>query len=381
MITRRAALKGAALVASTPFIVKASSVQADTDSSTGEAVDISKLPRVKPKLVKPPFVHEHEQVATTGPKIVEFELKITEEELEIDDGVFLQALTFNGSIPGPMMVLHEGDYMEITLYNPAENELQHNIAFHASLGALAGADLTLVNPGEKVTMRFKATRPGAFIYHCSPGGPMIPWHVVSGMTGAVLVLPREGLKDQNDEPMTYDKVYYVGETDFYIPKDEEGNFKRYKSAGEGYDDMLDKMLTLIPSHIVFNGKVGALTGEGAMKAKVGEKVLFIHSQANKDTKPHLIGGHGDLVWQWGKFDNKPLVGLETWFVPSGSAGVAMHEFKQPGLYAYISHQLIEAVHFGAAGHVVVEGEWNNDLMTQVQAPVEYDPSEDADVGY
>lgn len=264
-------------------------------------------------------MHEHEQVATTGPKIVEFELKITEEELEIDDGVFLQALTFNGSIPGPMMVLHEGDYMEITLYNPAENELQHNIGFHASIGALAGADLTLVNPGEKVTMRFKATRPGAFIYHCSPGGPMIPWHVVSGMTGAVLVLPREGLKDQNDEPMTYDKV--------------------------------------------------------------GEKVLFIHSQANKDTKPHLIGGHGDLIWQWGKFDNKPLVGLETWFVPSGSAGVAMHEFKQPGLYAYISHQLIEAVHFGAAGHVVVEGEWNNDLMTQVQAPVEYDPSEDADVGY
>lgn len=40
MITRRAALKGAALVASTPFIVKPSSVQADTDSSTGEAVDI-----------------------------------------------------------------------------------------------------------------------------------------------------------------------------------------------------------------------------------------------------------------------------------------------------------------------------------------------------
>ena len=30
-------------------------------------------------------------------------------------------MTFNGSIPGPMMVVHEGDYLELTLVNPETN--------------------------------------------------------------------------------------------------------------------------------------------------------------------------------------------------------------------------------------------------------------------
>ena len=37
----------------------------------------------------------------------------------------------------------------------------------------------------------------------------------------------------------------------------------------------------------------------------------------------------------------------------------------------MNHNLIEAVNLGATAHVVVEGDWNNDLMEQVQAPVEY----------
>ena len=55
--------------------------------------------------------------------------------------------------------------------------------------------------------------------------------------------------------------------------------------------------------MVFNGRVGALTGKNAMLAKVGETVLIVHSQANRDTRPHLIGGHGDYVWETGKFSN------------------------------------------------------------------------------
>ena len=42
-----------------------------------------------------------------------------------------------------------------------------------------------------------------------------------------------------------------------------------------------------------------------------------------------------------------------------------YEFRQPGVYAYVNHNLIEAVMLGATAHVMVEGEWNNDLMTQL----------------
>ncbi len=55
-----------------------------------------------------------------------------------------------------------------------------------------------------------------------------------------------------------------------------------------------------------------------MKAKVGDTVLILHSQANRDTRPHLIGGHGDFVWGSGKFNNVPDVDQETWFIPGGA---------------------------------------------------------------
>ena len=371
MLTRRAALMGAAGIAASPLIVKAASGEEIMDTSMAPPADLSTLQRIKHKLVKPPFVHEHEQVASTGPRIVEFEMRIVEKEVQIADDAYLQAMTFNGSIPGPLMVVHEGDYVELTLYNSPENMMQHNIDFHSATGALGGGSLTLINPGEKTVLRFKATRAGVFVYHCAPGGPMIPWHVVSGMSGCIMVLPREGLTDQKGKPVKYDRVFYIGENDFYVPKDENGEYKRFEDVGDSYADTLDVMNGLIPSHVVFNGKVGALTGDNALKANQGEHVLFVHIQANRDSRPHLIGGHGDLVWEHGKFHNPPVRDMETWFIRGGSAGAALYEFLQPGVYAYVNHNLIEAVNLGATAHVLVEGKWNNDLMEQVQAPTAY----------
>ena len=375
MLTRRAALLGATFAATTPFLTRVAG--AETTPQTAEKADLATLTRRKVKLVAPPFVHEHEQVASTGPAIIEFEMKIVEKEVEVDDGVYLQAMTFDGSMPGPMMVVHEGDYVELSLFNRPENILQHNIDFHAATGALGGGALTLVSPGEMTVLRFKATRPGVFVYHCAPGGPMIPWHVVSGMSGCIMVLPRDGLKDHLGQPAPYDKIFYIGENDFYIPKDADGNYKRFTDVGESYSDTLEVMDGLIPTHVTFNGKVGALTGDNALQAAQGDTVLIVHSQANRDTRPHLIGGHGDLVWEAGKFNNPPQRDLETWFVRGGSAGAALYTFLQPGVYAYVNHNLIEAVIKGATAHFLVSGDWNNDLMEQVAAPAPYDAANEA----
>jgi nitrite reductase (NO-forming) len=366
MFTRRQALLGAVaagtLAATLPNLASAAPVPVSE-------TDIAALPRQKVTLVAPPFVHAHEQVATSGPQVIEFAMPIVEKQVQIDDeGTMLQAMTFNGSMPGPMMVVHEGDYVELTLINPESNSMPHNIDFHAATGGLGGGALTLINPGEQVKLRFKATRTGTFVYHCAPEGAMIPWHVVSGMSGTIMVLPRDGLKNEKGEPLHYDKVFYVGENDFYIPRDEEGNFKTYESHGDSYTDTLEVMKGLIPTHVVFNGAKGALTGENALKAKVGETVLIVHSQANRDTRPHLIGGHGDYVWEQGKFANPPAKDLETWFIRGGSAGSALYTFLQPGIYAYVNHNLIEAVELGATAHFLVEGKWNDDLMKQVSAP-------------
>ncbi len=342
----------------------------DTGDGTGNDSDTNPetLESVTVKLVTPPFVHAHEQVARGAPKIVKFTMTTEPKTIVVDEaGTTFQAMTFNGSMPGPTMVVHQGDFVELTLVNPPTSTLPHNIDFHAATGALGGAALTLINPGEQVTLRFKATRTGVFVYHCAPEG-MVAWHVVAGMSGVLMVLPRAGLTDPEGKRLAYDKVFTIGEFDLYVPKDGAGGFKTYPNIADSYADTMEAMRSLVPTHIIFNGAHGALTGDRALKAKVGETVLFIHSQANRDTRPHLIGGHGDWVWETGKFANPPQRDLETWFVRGGSAGAALYTFRQPGLYVYLNHNLIEATMLGAAAHVQVEGKWNDTLMKQVRPP-------------
>jgi nitrite reductase (NO-forming) len=351
------------------LMISSSLFSAGVDSyikNIGKKSNVKGLKRIKQVLVDPPFLPKHQQKYTGKPRVVQVTMTIEEKEIEVEPGVFVQAMTFNGTNPGPIMVVNEGDYVELTLINPTSSVLLHNIDFHASTGALGGGGLSKVSPGEKVTIRFKADKPGTYVYHCAPGGIMIPYHVVAGMYGTIMILPRNGLRDQNGKEVTYDKAYYIGEQGWYIPKDANGKYKRYSDAADAMNDTLKVMKKLIPTHITYNGKKGALTGKNAMTAKVGETVLFIHSQANEDSRIHLIGGHGDLVWPGGSFRNTPTVDRETWSVNGGEAVAAMYTFKQPGLYAYVNHNLIEALMLGGAGHVIVEGKWNNDLMKLVK---------------
>ena len=102
----------AALTLATPAIAK-------DPKTTAPAQQDLNLPRQKVELVAPPFVHPHEQATRQAPKIVEFRMEIVEKEIVIDEqGTKFQAMTFNGSMPGPLMVVHQGDYVELTLVNP-----------------------------------------------------------------------------------------------------------------------------------------------------------------------------------------------------------------------------------------------------------------------
>ncbi len=329
-------------------------------------VDLSGLERVKQKMVRPPFAPKHEQVAQGGPKIIEVELVVDERLMVVDEdtGASIWAMTYNGSVPGPLIIVHQDDYIELTLKSLGRNQLEHNIDFHAATGALGGGALTHIYPGEETVLRFKATKPGCFTYHCAPGGAMIPYHVCHGMNGAVMVLPRDGLKDKDGKSLPYDEIAYIGEQDYYLPRNADGTYKTYSNAGDDYAESLEAMRTLTPSHVVFNGSVGALTGTQALHSKVGQTVLMIHNQSNRDSRPHLIGGHGDYVWETG-FAEPPVTGVETWFVRGGTAMAAMYKFEQPGVYAYVNHNLIEAAILGATAHFVVDGEWNNNLMEQI----------------
>src|SRR5690606_36789731 len=71
-----------------------------------EPVDFDSLERVRVDLLPPPFVHAHDQVATGGPRIVEFRLVSEEKPMVVDDlRTTLRAMTFGGTLPGTLMVV------------------------------------------------------------------------------------------------------------------------------------------------------------------------------------------------------------------------------------------------------------------------------------
>ena len=88
---------------------------------------------------------------------------------------------------------------------------------------------------------------------------------------------------------------------------------------------MEKALAEHPDYVVFNGAVGALTGDGALRAEVGETVrLYVgNGGPNLVSSFHVIGEIFDLCnAEGGRIANRDV---QTTLVPAGgSTIVAVH---------------------------------------------------------
>ena len=104
-------------------------------------------------------------------------------------GVLYEAMTFNGTVPGPWISVNQGDVLEITLVNQAD--AVHSLDLHAAYGstqALSGS----IDPGQNKTLRMKADYPGVFMYHCDGDNLNGIWeHIANGMYGGIIVHPKD----------------------------------------------------------------------------------------------------------------------------------------------------------------------------------------------
>jgi len=100
---------------------------------------------------------------------------------------------------------------------------------------------------------------------------MAAQHIANGMFGMILVEPEGGLPKVDHE-------YYAMQSEIYT----EQKLGAKGELTQSYDKLLDEK----PEYVVLNGAVGALTKDKPMHAKVGETVLIVHSQANRDSRPH-----------------------------------------------------------------------------------------------
>lgn len=289
------------------------------------------LPALLQPVMPPP-------ITRTEPAVVKLELEVQELAARLDDGVGYTYWTFNGSVPGPFLRVREGDIVELSLKNLADSKFPHNIDLHAVNGPGGGAALTNVNPGQEKAFRFKALNPGIYIYHCAMAP--VPQHISKGMYGLILVEPAAGMPK-------VDKEFYVVQGDIYI----EG-----KWGDKGMQrDSLAKLIAEEPDYLVFNGSVGALMAENALKAEVGDtvRIYFGVGGPNITSSFHIIGEIFDRVYPEGAL-NDPHLNVQSTLVPAGGATMVEFKIDVPGTYILVDHSL-SRLFKGAVGQIIAAG--------------------------
>ena len=300
------------------------------------------LSRLPPPEIAPPVRRKH-------PATVRVALEARPVTGLLADGVGYRYWAYNGTVPGPMIRLRQGDTVELTFKNALDSPLTHSLDSHAVTGPGGGGKVTQTAPGETSVLRFKALKPGAYVYHCA--SPMIPHHIAKGLYGLMVVEPPDGWPKVSRE-------FYVMQGDFYL-----GGDPPQSGLHEG---SVAKLLTEKPDYVVFNGSVGALAKEHALKAKVGETVRIFFGVAgpNLPSSFHVIGEMFDRVYP--EAGSQYASNVQTTLVPAGGAAIVDFKLEYPGTYILVDHSLAR-LQKGGAGFLEVEGPADPAIFEAVQA--------------
>ncbi len=308
------------------------------------AQEVVKAVLTPPPLVPPPITRDH-------PATVEVTLETKEFKGPLADGVDYTFWTFGDTVPGPFIRVRQGDTIRLTLKNAKASEFKHSIDLHAVTGPGGGARVTQVAPGKEATFEWKALNPGLYIYHCA--SPHIPTHIANGMYGLILVEPEGGLPK-------VDREFYVVQGEFYT-KGAHGE--------EGLQAFsLEKARKEQPEYVVFNGRVGSLMGEHALRAKVGETVrLYVgNGGPNLLSSFHVIGEIFDTVYAEGSIGAPPLRNVQTTLIPAGGAAIVEFRLEVPGTYLLVDHSIFRAIDKGALGAIEVSGPQAPEIFNPLQ---------------
>lgn len=290
---------------------------------------------------------------------VEHDVTLTCREViaEIEPGVEFPYLTFGGQVPGPMLRVRRGDTVSLTVENPEQNRLPHNVDLHAVYGTGGGSVDTDAVPGEQNSIRFQATYPGAYVYHCAVYN--LDYHISSGMYGLIVVEPEDGLPPADQE-------LYFGHNEIYTDRE--------VGAEGAHAFSFDEMMEETPTYVTLNGEFQPFTDEahGAITANQGDtiRVFFVNGGPNYSTALHPIGNVWRRAWRDGA-PAQPEEFVQTLNVPPGSSMMGHMETPVPERITFVDHALTRAMHRGMLGHVDVEGEPDPEI---------YEPDPGADTG-
>lgn len=248
--------------------------------------------------------------------------------LNVAKDVPFSAWTFDGSIPGKMLRVVEGDAIEFTFAVDPTAAIGHSLDFHSAKTA-PNVNYKSINPGESFTWTFAPKYPGAYMYHC--GTPPVLMHIGAGMYGAMIVDPKEGWSAAQEFAFVQSELYLKDDGSGVMQPDYT------KMLGNGTSD-----------YCVFNGYANQYV-ENPINVVVGEPVRVFVVNAGPDawSSFHVVGTIFDAGYVNGNPANK-LIGLQSITIGPGDGAVVEFTLDEPGDYPFVNHAFGHAAQ-GAVG--------------------------------
>lgn len=254
-----------------------------------------------------------------------FKLAAQEIRWETEPGVFVEAMGYNGQVPGPELRVNPGDRVRIVLQNemtqPTVLHL-HGLTVPNDMDGVPYITQDPIMPGGFFTYEFEvADPPGMYVYHSHFNSAE---QVGRGLYGAFYVEPRSG---------DWSSVY-----------------------GERIDLQSTLFLGDGPTGYVLNGK--GFPATQPIVAERGDTVLIHLANDGAQIHPmHLHGYHFEVVAADG-FVLQQTYMADTLMVAPGQRFDILVHADQPGVWAYHCHILphVEGPHgmFGMVTALVVQ---------------------------
>ncbi len=227
-----------------------------------------------------------------------FDLQTKSVRWEVSPGVFQQAFTYNGAVPGPQIQVHRGDRIRIVLENglPQPTVIHfHGMTVPNAMDGVPYITQDPVMPGGSFQYEFTVMDPpGMYMYHSHFNSTE---QVSKGLFGAIVVLPR------------------------------------HPTWNEDYTEILDDG----PLGFTIDGK--SFPATAPMTAHVGDLVHIRLANMGDMIHPlHMHGYHFTVVEQDGQAVRQPYM-VDTLMIAPGQTFDVELRATHPGVWAFHCHIL------------------------------------------
>jgi nitrite reductase (NO-forming) len=271
-----------------------------------------------------PFTRYDPYLAPVEAGTKQIEVVAKDATLYIADEVAYAAWTFDGTVPGRMLRVVEGDTIDFTFTIDPAASTAHSLDFHSAITP-PNKNYKTILPGESFSWSFQPKYPGAYMYHC--GTPPVLMHIGAGMYGAMIVDPKEGWAPAQE-------LAFI-QSDFYVEEGPTGVMVPDYSKMLGHGSM---------DYVVFNGHAQQYVTE-PITVKAGEpvRIFVVNAGPNVWSSFHVVGTIFDSVYMNGNPNNR-MVGLQSISIGPGDGAVVEFTLPEPGTYPAVNHAFGHAAH-------------------------------------